>query len=459
MADVTEKEIEVARIVRPKFLSLVNLPANQIAFKVLRDDKGDPEMTVPHITRKRTVARSELLVSIEFGEDAAEEQIAEFLADWGITEFTVETAGDKKRVKCSDSGDKPTMQINMKGYSVTVLQPISKRSDGKNCISVAALRFDKEAFPEISEVSEWLRGQNLEYPVESVQNTDTSYVVVGGEPVAEGEDTRLLEIEKGVQLTVRKSLTADIPDSMAASVTEAAYGSWGWGQLDFVATMADVEFCGVSRDATELLEQTIRQILYYNELPLDVRKALVTNATSQFASFIATLIDALPTRVVVANRPTLTKEIPVSNDATQTTAETTSTADPVAVVATPTPTSVTTDTPVVQTPSDTITRAEVAEMIKAAVSAAVAAATPAAPVVAARSDAPAATAATAATLTDGETLRETLRSVQALGDSVKLVAERVQSLEGSTTVRSDGGDTAPNRTKDVFLGMFGKASA
>lgn len=450
MADITEKEIGVARIVKPKFLSLVGLPANQVAFKVIRDDTGATEMTALHIPRKRSTTRSDLLICVEFGPDATDAQIAEFLAEWGITEFEVETAADKKKVKCADAGEAQTMQITLRGNKVTVLQPISKRSDSKDYLAAASFTFNKESFPEVADVSEWLRGKQVDFSVESVQITDESYVVVRGEPIPAGEDTRIMEIEHGVQLTVRKSTTQDLPAAIAFSVNEAAFGSWGWGQLDFVATMADVEFCEASHEAIELLEDILSRILYYSDLPLDVRKSLVFNATSQYANFIATLIDALPTKVVRSSRSTPTKELPV----------TTATQDPVIPAVTPIAVTPDTATPApaeVTTPA-TLTRADVAQMITDAVGAAVAALLPK-PAVRAEAVAPVAVVTPApAPFTEMETLRETLRSVQALGESVKLVAERVQSLEGSTTVRSDGGDAA-SKTKDVFLGMFGKTSA
>lgn len=131
-------------------------------------------------------------------------------------------------------------------------------------------------------------------------------------------------------------------------------------------------------------------------------------------------------------------------------ADVTQTADPVATPATPA-------TPAA---TDTLTRADVATMITEAVTAALAAQavvrseTPATPA-ATETPAPAATPAAAA---ESELL-VTLRSVQALGESVKSMAERVQSLEGATTVRSDGGDTKPAVRKDVFAGMFGSKTA
>ena len=470
------KSVNMARMGQPRFLSLVGLPANQVAFKVIRNDNGELTMAAPHIARKRNTQRSDTLVSIEFELETSDDTIKSTMADWGVTDYTVETTADKKVVKCADAGTKSVMRIDMGGKVATILKPISNSSENKPHISVVRYTFDKEAFPVEDDIGIWMRSHHIDFSGDKVENQDLAITVTRGAPLAEGEDTRTLEVDTGVRLTVCRADTQDVPDDLIAVVNDTAYGSWGWGQLDFTATMADVEFCEVGREAMETLDSVIRNILFYSDLPVAVRKDLVVRATSQFSDFIVTLMDALPARVVVANRSLTPKETPMSNATAAT--GTTTTADPVVADAT------TADAksamtcvscgcktakraeacpecgapdPSVAKKSDTLTRADVAQMITEAVTSALAAqavvrSEPAATPAADPAPAPAASPVESELLV-------AIRSVQALGESVKAVAERVQSLEGATTVRSDGGDGKQTARKDVFAGMFGKATA
>lgn len=443
------KSVNLAKMGQPKFLSLVGLPANQVAFKVIRNDNGELTMAAPHITRKRT-QRSEPLISIEFELEVSEEAIRSTMADWGVTDYTVETTADKKVVKCADAGEKSVMRIDMGDKVATILKPISNSTEGKPHISVVRYTFDKDAFPAEDDINVWMKAHRIDFSGDKVQNEDLAITVTRGAPLAEGEDTRTLEVDTGVRLTVCRADVQDVPDGLIAVVNDTAYGSWGWGQLDFTATMADVEFCEVGREALDTLDSVTRNILFYSDLPIAVRKDLIVRAASQFSNFIVTLMDALPARVVVANRSLTPKETPMTTaQAAAPAADVTQTADPVAAPAA---------TPATPATTDTLTRADVATMITEAVTAALAAqavvrSEPATTPVA--TETPAAAPATAV---ESELL-VTLRSVQALGESVKSMAERVQSLEGATTVRSDGGDTKPAVRKDVFAGMFGSKTA
>ncbi len=468
MTEVT-KDVEVARIVQPKFLSLVGAPANQIAFKVIRDDNGETTMTAPHIQRKR-VRRSEPLVSIDFGLATTNDQIAQTMADWGIAEYSIEESADKRTVRCSDAGDAPTMQINVgNGVVATILKPISQRSDvAKPHVAVSSIEFAADYFPDVEDISAWCTRNHVDFSNLAVENGAQQTVARRSVTVADGEETRKIEVDNGVQFVVARADVQDIPGDFIVVVNDAAYGSWGWGQLDFAATMADREFSNAADDAIYTLRNVAERIIFYSELPINVRKDLITSAAGQFADYIVTLMDALPARVVVANRSILEKEKLMSKDKGQD-GQAVERQDQTDVNDKATATGATgsadNSTEAAAPNGDGITRADVEKMIGDAVTGIASqiadlktALTPAAEP-AQRSDGAgeAEEKPAAGEEASGETLREVLRSIKDLGEVVKGMTDRVQSLEGTTVVRSDAADDkqVPAQRKDVFKGMFG----
>lgn len=460
------RKVEVARIVEPKFLTLTGKPANQVAFKVIRDDKGETTMTAAHIQRKRT-RRSDGLVSIEFDISLDDEAIKNAMGDWGISEYSLETTSDKKIVRCSDAGEADTMRINLAGGSVaTILKPISTATDNvKRNVAVAAVEFAADYFPDIADVEAWCKRNSVDFSSVAPQNGDTKITAQRNVKVGPEDETRKVEVDAGVNFVVTRADEADVPDGFIAVVNDAAYGSWGWGQLDFAATMADVEFCKVSEEAVYTLNRVVERILFYSDLPISVRKELIANAAAQFSNFIVTLMDALPARVVIANRSDQHKEKDMSKQkqdgqpverqdvAGQQQENKDSGAAAGAAPA-----------------ADTVSRADVEKLIGDAVgglskqiadlTAAVASTTQRSDAADTKAEADTA-AADAGTKAEGgetgETLREVLRSVQALTDAVKTVNERVSAVEGETVVRSDAGDgKQTTQRKDAFKGIFGQ---
>lgn len=468
-----EKDVNVTRIVKPRFLSLVGTPANQIAFKVVRGDTGE-EKTVPHITRKRPARRADAVVMFEFDAAFSDDEIRNELAAWGISDVAITEENGRKRVKCSDVEPTNTITVTLgAGKTVSILKPISNRRSDKAKIAVAQIEFAKDYFPDQEDVVAWCRSHQVDILEGAVENGDHQTVVRRSVAVGDGEETRKIEVDAGVQFVVVRAEEDDIPSEFYTAVNDAAYGSWGWGQLDFTATMADIEFCNLASEAVRVLEDVANRIIFWSDLPLAVRKDLITSAAGQFADFLVTLMDALPARVVVANRSIPEKEISMSKAKGQNgqNAERQDNTDAAAAASTDT-TAAAQTAAATDTPAETITRADVEKMIgdaMAGISGQIAELTakltaPAEGSTAQRSDGaadgdggkPAAEDASGELLrTVQRSITELTDSVKAVADSVKSVGERVQSLEGNTVVRSDGGDPKQTQRKDVFVGMFG----
>lgn len=473
--EVVTKQVEVSRLVEPKFLTLTKMPAGQVAFKVVRGDKekeetmsGKPEAQAETRRRRiRSTQRSSLLY-IAFPGGTTKEQVEEAVKEYGIDGYALVEDGDTFLLRRNDLTETPqdalTIQIGdgrKAGIVRTDAAAGYEVQDPMPHVSVIAIDFNKEVFATQDAVMEYLQRHDIDFLEKGVENADTVIRVLRTEASPDAE-TRRVQVEDGVVAVVARSAVEDLVDAspFIEVVSETAYGQWGWGQLDFAASMADKQFCSAAEDSTYTLRRVVEDILFYSQLPVGVRKELIARAAAQFSAYIGTLLDALPAQVVLINRSNLEKlkesgmnmKTATTGAAGDTTLRTDETAPP-ADTGTPAPAD---QTPAGGTPpaedSATITRGEVKAMITEAVAAAVAAVKPAAPAAdtTQRTDAP--PDASAAALKAFEEV--VTRSVSPLADAVKAVTDRMAVMEGATTLRSDSGDSGNAAPKDPFVGVF-----
>ena len=460
------KNVEIAQLVKPKFITLAGKPANQIAFKVIRDDNG-VETMANHIQRKR-VKRSDSLIIIEFEVGMAEDACRGVMAEYGIEDYELVQEGDTYKAKkciddpamkkkCSDTANTVRIDIG-DGRFATILKPISNQaSDTKSALTLTSVEFSADYFPDKADVSEWLKRNSIDFSDADMEN-GVQGIVVRSVKVEATEEVRRVQVDDGVQFVVARSDTMAMPDNFVTVVNDTAFGCWGWGQLDFAATMADKEFTEVASEACYALSDVVNRILFYGDVPVALRKDLIANAASQFSDFIGTLIDALPARVIVASRSIRDKEKLMSTKngkPVERQDENKPTETPVAAAAAEGAAAASTETA-------SITREDVSAMINEAVSGLstqiAELKTSLTPVTrtedpkeaeAGEKTPPAEDPAVAA-------LKEVTRSITELGEVVKGISTRVESMEGTTTVRSDSGDGKQvTQRKDVFKGMFG----
>ena len=466
---MTAKQVNLTKIVDPKFLTLTGAPANQTAFKIIRKDGEN--MNMQHVQRKR-IRRSDSLVSITFEEGLDEAGVKVVLAEWGIEEFTIETSGDRLKAVLRSDGADATMNVQTPdGRTLTVLKPISNAaSDEKKGIAVTRMDFAKDAFPELADITDWLKRNDID---------ETTVKIVPGDTVTSVQrldstdtDTRSLVIEQGVTFNIVRADSIDIPPTFITVVNDTAFGNWGWGQLDFAATMADKEFSNAMEDSIYTLRCVLDRIMFYSDVPVPIRKDLVRSALTQFGDHAISLMDALPSKVVVAIRSSspkekeVTKAAPGTPAARQDDATKSGTGQPGAAATTD---DTTKDAPAAgdaAATTETLTRADVQAMIAEGnkeLSGQIAELTK---TLAQRSDTKPAEGEGGEKKTDGEakpdaepTLADVMRSVKTLADEVGGLKNSVTTLEGGTVVRSDGGDKTTPQTKDVFRGMFGRREA
>lgn len=470
VAETVTKPVEVSTLVEPKFLTLCGKPANQVAFKIVRGDVSEEEdmskeVAVNAIPRRVRPAKRSSLLTIEFPEGSTEDDVKEVVEKYGLEGYEMVENGDKKclTLRRSDLTVDPEKYVSVTlagGLRAKVARSDSAAAETSTmqAISVVAIEFAKEQFDEAGAM-EIIQRFDIDILENGVENTDNLIRVVRTE-VGDGAEVRRVEIQQGVTVVVARADTPDLGSADPAFievVSETAYGNWGWGQLDFAASMADVEFCNAAEDATYRLSRVMSNILYYSELPVAVRKQLVTRAAGQFAEYIGSLLDGLPTKVVIVNRSHEEKKVAQVN--------TGSTQAPKATTA-----------PAAEQP-EYVTRADLQAVVTEAVTAALAArdasAAKASEGTTQRSDGTAGEGDAAAGAQGGEgegttgasstqtVVEQVTRSVsEAMTTALSGIAARLDKIESATVVRSDGPDSdtqAGAVQRDVFAGIFGGA--
>lgn len=462
VAEEVTKQVEVSKLVEPKFLTLTGKPANQVAFKVIRDDQdGESNMTqkAPSAAERRRRVRStqrSSLLFIKFPEGTTDDSVVDVAEEYGLSDYEVVTTDDgRKCLKRSDLTEIPadalTVQIG-NGCVAGVVRSeaaVSASTDPMPFIGLASIEFDKEAFSEVTAV-EYLKRYDIDFIEKGVENTD-KLIRVNRIDLAEDAEVRRVSVEDGVVAVITR---ADVQEVTLVSspftevVCEEAFGQWGWGQLDFNAMMADVEFCEAAEDASYRLRNLVERILFYSQLPVSARKELINRASTQFAAYIGSLLDALPAKVILVNRSNLEK-LKEQKSMNQRVDETKLPEGAQAPAA---------DKTEQQSEDKPITRSEITQMIAAGVAEGLKAiAAPAKTEETQRSDESGEAKKDDDTTTKMLSSVETVaRSVEGLATAVEGMAKRMEAMEGATTLRSDGADstqTAP--TKDVFQGIFG----
>lgn len=474
---VVAKPVNVTTLTDPRFLTLTKYPANQVAFRVVRSDTAGGSVTEevathepPRIRRVRSVRRSSLLC-IEYPATTTQETIEAEAKVMGLDGYTLcqNDAGEFMLLR-SDLQEVPTggFKINLGDQRTATIA----RSDittpapsagGENGITLVAIEFKKEQFPDTATVLAYLERKDIDYIEDGIDSTDDAILVKRTAEVPEGAEVRSMLLENGVVASVMRSSIPDIPGEprFISVISETAYGQFGWGQLDFSAGLADVNYTHAGRQATDMLNEVLNDILFFSSLPVAVRKELVVKAVNQFAVYMVSLLEALPEKLVIVNRSS-NLEKDMSEKETTHTAKAESAATYEKEVQRSE--AATKETAATETP---ITRSEVQEIVTAAVAAAMAAkgesvarsdeATPAA--AAKEAPAEAATAPEAPVVAAVEAAIQ--RSMGAMESTLNDLAKRMTEMESTTVMRSDGVDPASKAAAkpNAFSGIFGSMRA
>jgi hypothetical protein len=463
-AGIVKKTINVVSLTDPRFLTLVKYPGGQVAFKVVRKDDGNApaepvteevEVVQPQrIRRVRSVVRSSLL-SIVYPAEVTDEDAEKDMATMGLTGYTMSRQEDGSiLILRSDLSAVPenTFRVDLGDSRFATILRSDSAPATKDCgptgLTLVALDFKMEQFADEGAVLDFLSRNSVTYIEDGITRGD-GIIRVSCSNVPPDTEIRTIEID-GVTASVARSDIGTLSGEpgFTSVINDAAFGCWGWGQLDFSARLADVKFSEAGREATGLLYDTLQDVLFYNSLPVTVRKELVVRTVNQFSLYMVSLLEALPEKLVVINRSSVQEKEDMSKESTVATAAGPGTITP-------------SESPVAEAP---ITRTEIKEIVDAALAAFAATqkttddvqrkdetATPAIEVE------PAATPEAPAESVAAVVEAAIQRSMAALTDTLEGMNGRLKAMEGSTVVRSDGPDSTPKPAvaADPFAGIFG----
>lgn len=448
----------LVRVSNPVAITLTNRPANERPFQVVRsDEEGTVAAPVKRVMRK--VQRNDSpVLALTFPEGYTEEQVAATLDTFEMSHYVVEVdaAGiyTAKRSDLQSIAELATTDIKLNTEGVIArldaAQYTVQRSDNKDNIALVAFEFDAKRF-DADAISSWIAQNNVDTAQPAVENATSNSFTVKRSEVAEGTDTRRVQVEEGVTAVIVRAETADVPAAFAI-VNEAAYGNYGWGHLDFYASMADEAFCELMDDAGYRLRRVLGNVILHSQLPLESRKALVDRTLAQYGEFVKNVIDALPRQVMqLVTRAAEPKE---SNAMKIEGQETPAAATPAAA----------------SPETFTLTRAEIDAQIAAGVEAELARRAEAAPAAATETPAAAPAASAEAPVERNDATQTAAPAAITRADVEAAVANatadlraKLDEMANTVVLRSDAGDqkvavTPPTNVKrsaeDVFAGSF-----
>ncbi|MCK5307019.1 MAG: hypothetical protein KAJ73_00270 [Zetaproteobacteria bacterium] len=319
--DTRKRTGQIAVPTSADFISLVESPANRTGFKVIRDANGATP-SLQDIIRSETKVQGKRvrkrrkdsgLLSIDLPEDADYEAAQRVMEAFGLgDDYDIVEAGGHYSLQRDGLTQEAieSSKIMHLGEGITANVKLgdateaTKRSDKDEKkhpgVKLVRVDFNSSDFPSEKSIIDWMGSKEIDPATGGVKETDSGFSFTRSDVPAKG--CKSIEIEKGVICVVARADDTDVPEKVYRSVVEASYGNFGWGHLDFTAALADPEFSDKAWDATWALRDVLENVLFYSGLPLEDRKRLIREACSQYAAFIETLIDALPTTVLAQAR-------------------------------------------------------------------------------------------------------------------------------------------------------------
>lgn len=299
------QDAKLATLTKPEFVTLCKNPANTAGFKIIRNAAGGEQTVRTRSKQKNQRADDTSLLSITLPDDVSHDEAVELMDRFGLGEnyeVAERDSGGFDLARCN-AEEVSTLPISMgQGVFANIdVAAFAQRSAGAEAgmsgVTLSALTFScAERFADVKQVRAWLESSEIDFQQGCVScNNDGSFTVKRHEAT---EDSHVVAIADGVTGVIVRSEETDVPSQIRRSVLDTAYGSWGWGHLDFAAAFADPEYTDKAWDALYVLRDVLENIMFYCTLPLAERKALKTGALNQYDAFMNALMDALPTGVV-----------------------------------------------------------------------------------------------------------------------------------------------------------------
>lgn len=304
-AEGSANNISLLSLKEPQFVSLVGKPANRTGFKVVRSETG----------KEKEIKRGEALLVLHLPAGTSADQADSLLDEFGLRgEYRVVAADDNVYLvrKDIDEADLPGVMGNDASVEIPVAENTdayidsrvftkdAARSDRKQYgVKVTAIRFDTASSGwDEEKAKSWVEDHEIDFT--DISTDDKGILVLRGEDAKSLEKTDIVDLEKGVQAHIQRAEENDVPVRITRSVTTSAYGSFGYGHLNFVSALADPEFSSKIDHANWVLWDVVDNIMFYSNLPLQERMVLLEAALEDYGTYVKAVIEALPASVLDA---------------------------------------------------------------------------------------------------------------------------------------------------------------
>lgn len=325
-----KRTVNLAKLADPQMITLTELPANRAGFKVIRSATGALENVpateeedmldfqkrtrVRGTTAKKTatptptpqIKRADTgLLTLILPSGATEDDAAGVIEQFGLADdYTIvrDDNGIISLVRKQEEGAEVPVgsEVNLSGGMSAIVDTSMFRSDGgtdegktdQSGLIVARMDFNISHYETLEGVRDYLTENEIDFLENGVEQCEGGVIVKRAE-IEDGVKTTKIEIAPGITAHITRGEADNIPRAIRRAVTDAAFGSFGMGHLDFSAALVDPEFSAMADNAIWQLSDVLYNIVFQSGLPLTERKDLVATAAAEFSGFMGGLMDAV----------------------------------------------------------------------------------------------------------------------------------------------------------------------
>jgi len=315
---MAKKLAQIAVATQPKYLSMVKAPANRTGFKIVRSDvsKTDPKEKTFTPTRTRRTDSKDGMLYIALPTDFTEEDAKVVMDQFGLEEdYEIDMGEGYVRLVREDMFEKEmpdTVAIRIDKQAVAYVATSSFSNTTSLCddSKIAGATLDCIEFEGHDEafVKDYLEGINVCVTDENFERIDDETFSVSYKKQEEAKRTDRVKLADGITARIYRTERNDLPESIQRGVVEECYGNYGYGQLDFYAALADEMYTDAAYDANYKLSDILREVTLYSGLNLSSRVDLMNNALSQYSYYMTELMNSLPRSVVSSMASDISKD-------------------------------------------------------------------------------------------------------------------------------------------------------
>ncbi|RLA05765.1 MAG: hypothetical protein DRQ47_00300 [Gammaproteobacteria bacterium] len=320
---MAKKLAQILEATDPKFLSLVKTPANRSGFRIIRSDAEAEDGGKFKAKRARRIDSKDGMLFIALPTDFTEEQAMEVMTQFSLEEdYELNMEDGQVRLIRSDliGEEMPTtVAIRLDDISTAYVSEssfsntLALRSD--STIGGAVLSGIEFEGHSDRDVEKFLEKHDIPIDEKNIERIDDETFYAPYKEASSNVRPDRVNLADGVNALIYRAETNDVPGNIARGVIEESYGSYGYGQLDFFASLCDEMYTDAAYDAVRTLGDILRQITIYSGLNLSSRIDLMNNALSQYGFYMAELMNSLPRSVVSV----MTSDISKTSDKEETT--------------------------------------------------------------------------------------------------------------------------------------------